>query len=187
MKQLLLILLLSCLLATSVFAAPGDTLSDHYNAMWLIAANTGMLSTLLSNMNTMPAAYVTVHSQNEWAVWLKIQIALDFNRIFAPQVYKDILAKVVGYNYEDARFGDEYKAPACTVNGSNIECDEDPTGDARTPLLWRRVSGTFTEQSLTGTLDAGTWTFASVPSGNYYTVSWSDNFQSLPCEYLSIP
>jgi hypothetical protein len=156
------------------------------NCIWLIAAQADMLSGLITNMNAMPESYQASNSQTEWASWLKLNIAISLDRIFYAQVYTEVLNKIIGYNYDNARIAEVYAPPSCTVVGSNIECDEDPTGESRTPLLWRRVSGKFTEQATTGMLDAETWTFSSVPAASFYVIAWSDNFQSLPTIYLTV-
>lgn len=186
MKKFYLVLFVLSFLPFQVFADAGDTLDDMYNAMWLIAAQTNMLDNLLTNMNAMPEAYQATVSQTEWATWLKLKIQLDLTRLFPTQVYTELLNRVIGYNYGNARFADEYAPPDCTVNGTNIECDEDPTGAARTPVLYRRVALVFTEQAVSASFSVDTWTFSSVPANSNYVIAWSDNFASLPTEYITV-
>lgn len=192
MKKILIsLLLISVLLIPALsFAAPGDVVPDHQAAIWRIASHsTNQLAGLLTAMNTLPEAYRANNSQSEWAVWLKIQIALDFSgKMYYGQVYTDVMDRIINYNYTGAEIAPEYAAPTCTVNGTNIECDEDPTGAARNIVIYRYISGEFIEQNLTGTLDTGTWTFGPIASGTTnITLAYADEFASFPCVFLAIP
>lgn len=188
MKKLLIVTIILILFTSAAFGAPDDILDDHINAIWLITAKTDMLDILLTSMNAMPQGFRSIHNQNEWAIWLKLEIAINPAKFFPPQVYTDVLNKIIGYNYETAEIADEYKAPEnIQVTTGQITCDEDPTGESRTVLLYKRVGLIFTEQAITGNLDAGTWTFSSVPTGSNYVLAYSDNFQSFPTEYITVP
>ncbi len=97
-----------------------------------------------------------------------------------------MLSKVIGYNYGDAEIGDAYKSPInATVNGSTITCSEDPNGTTRSVKLYKWDFVRFVEDSVTGTLAAGTWTFPSVPAGSY-VLAYDDNFASFPTAYLTV-
>lgn len=188
MKKLIVAIVCTFLLTSTVFAAPGDEVSDHINDLWKIAGQANVLSDLVVNMNTVPSSYAATHSQNDWVTWLKMEIAMDFGKVFYAQVYVDIVDKIVGYNYANARIDDQYKPPQnVQVSTGEITCDEDPTGESRTVLLYQRVSGRYTEQSVSGSLDTGTWTFSSVPAGSNYVLAYDDAFASFPTEHITVP
>jgi hypothetical protein len=189
MKKLLLSLLIFSLLPFFTMAEPGDELSGLHKTIWLITAHSSpdILATLLTNMNSLDDSYQASNSQQEWAIWLKLYVAVEFGKIYYQQVYTDILSKIIEYNFGNAQVAPEYLPPqGCSKVSSTITCDEDPTGEERTILLWQRLSGTFTEQSVTGILDSGTWTFSSIPIGSNYVVAYDDNFQSLPSHYFTV-
>lgn len=188
MKKILSISFLIFLVTFSLpcFATEGDTPTDHINTLWLISAETDVIDDLLTNMNAVPQAYAATHSQDDWVTWLKMEIAVSFSKVYYHQVFVDILAKIVGYNYGNARIDTQYESPENINSGTanTITCDEDPTGENRDVLLYKRVSGTFTEQAA-GALATGTWTFSSVSAGTLYILVY-DDFASFPTEYITV-
>lgn len=186
MKKLSLTFIIILLLGNITFASPGDKVADKYNAAWQIAASG--LTTLLSKMDGLPDAYMATQSMDEWATWMRLEYgqSTSLNKIFPVAVYSFLISRLVGYNYGDTEIHDDYKPPTNpAVDGSDITCDEDPTGAARTVLLYKWDYVKFEESSISGSLSAGTWTFSSVSSGSY-VLAYS-GFDALPTIYLTIP
>jgi hypothetical protein len=189
MKQTIFSLIVLLFVVVPILAAPGDVVSDRVNSIWLIAAKPGLLSELLNNMNAVPEGYAAKDNQERWAIWLEREILVDLGKAFPAQVYTDVINKFIGYNYGNTRIADEYKAPQnVQVTTGQITCNEDPTSENRTVLLYKRVGMVFTEQAIAGTSDAGTWTFSTVPVGSFYVLAYGehDDFKSFPTEYLTI-
>ena len=195
MKKFALTFMLVLSFAASSVAAPGDVLVDRNKAIWLIAtmATTdypdGILQNLLDKMAAIPDSYTAEADQQEWANWMKFDISLAFGgKIFNREVYSAILYAVEGYNYGDPRISANRAAPVCEVSGTSIVCEEDPTAEARSILLWRFVNGDFVEQELTGVLADGTWTFSPIPSGiGNLVLNYDDGLASFPTLFLAIP
>lgn len=170
-----------------LFAEEGDIPSDHINTLWKVAAQENVIDNLLTNMNAVPQAYSATHSQNDWVIWLKMEIAVNFGAVFYHQVFEDILAKIVGYNYGNPRIDEQYEPPenVNTSTANTITCDDDPTQADRDVLLYERVSGVFTEKAA-GSLNTGTWTFSGIPAGSLYILVYDDDGAAFPTEYLTV-
>jgi hypothetical protein len=183
MKQCLVFLITLMLFTASVYAAPGDVLTDQNNAVWLIASNkigaVGITDILIDRMETMPNAYQALGTMNKFITWLEVEIVYNFNKVFPAVVYQIYLGKFIGYEYDLPRLAPEFAPPTnIVVDGTTVTCDDDPTGVARDVKLWKLLTGKFTEQAV-GTLSAGTWTWTGLTAGTY-VVAYDDNFESLP-------
>ena len=193
MKRFSLILLTLIVLTSTAFAAPGDVVPIATNILWQCSATLNMnnaSNSLLSAMNGMSPGYASKSSMNEFAIWLKIQLAQSgsMDNEFPDVIYQTLIGKVVGYGYGTPSVGANFLPPVCVLDGSNITCDEDPTGQSRDVLLfsWNYVD--FTEASA-GSLNTGTWTFTSLSSETNYVAAYDDwpTIGSLNTRYVTTP
>jgi hypothetical protein len=169
------------------FGEAGDVIPDKENALWQIAASGGF-STITTTMNGMPTGFHASSSKNIFVNWMQITFAQSGSlaKSFPDEVYYLVLDKIVGYNYDNARVPDWAAPPGNTsVVSDTITCDEDPTGEARTVKLYAWNFVDFTESAITGSLAGGTWTFSSVPAGNY-VLAYDDGLVSVPTAYLTV-
>ena len=162
-------------------------MQDHINAIWQIAATSGAISNLLTAMNGLPDVYQATQAQTEFTTWLRLQMgqSTSLSKIFHFQVYTDILAKIEGYNYSNARIGDAYLPPEnAAVNGTTISCDAPISGTVKL-YSWDFV--VFTESTITGSLSDGILSFTGVPSGNYVLAFDVDtNSERFPTTFLTV-
>lgn len=192
MKRFVVTLIVLLALSTTVFAAPDDVVPIQENVAFQIAATLNLNDSnniLLSAMKGMSSGYASKSSMNEFAIWLKIELAQSgsMNKEYPDTAYQAIIASIVGYNYGNPSVHEDYLPPVCVLDGSNITCDEDPTGKSRDVLIFAWDYVDFTEGAA-GSFDSG-WTFTSLSSGTNYVCAYDtwDTVKSLPTRYIQIP
>lgn len=173
-------------ISCSAYAAPGDEIPDKENGMWQLAAS-GLLGQVMTAMNQMPSGFYGSSSRNLWVFWMQIHFARSsvLGIVYPDDVYYGILDRVQGYNYGRPRYLKmAYPPQSAQLSGDDIVCSNARDND-RTPLLYEWDDTDFIESTIAGTLDAGVWTFAAPPAGEY-VVAYNDGF-SLCSEYITVP
>lgn len=186
--------ILVLLIPVLAYAAPGDLVPDRETSIWQIAAATGGTSSILSAMNDMPAGYHAGAAIDTFVWWAQIRFGqpTSIATAFPDDVYYTYFEKIEGLNFQNARVKENAEPPANVVKtAGQLTCDEDPTGAARTVLLylWNNAVPSFTESAITGVLATGTWTFSAIPSGTYvlaFQDGLTNTYYSLPTLFQSV-
>lgn len=192
MKKLILALAMLGLLTSVSFAAEGETVPISTNVLWQVSATLNMnnaSNSLLAAMDGMSPGYASHGNMAEFIPWLKIELAQSgsMDKEFPNSIYREVISKIVGYEYGSPAVDALYLPPVCTLDGSDITCDEDPTGQSRDVVIFSWDFVDFTEGAA-GSLVGGTWTFSGLSSGNYVCAyaDW-DTVGSLNTRYLTVP
>jgi hypothetical protein len=192
-RNIFTLISLFLLIASPVFGAQGDIVPISTNVLWQVSATLNMNNAsnpLLSAMDGMSVGYASHASMSEFAPWLKIELAQSgsMGKEFPNSIYNALIAMIIGYEYGVPSVDPQYLPPVCALDGSDIDCDEDPTGQDRNVLIFLWDFSNFTEGAA-GSLAGGVWTFSGLSAATNYVCAYADwkTVGSLNTRYITTP